>query len=83
MKADDSVAHVVTAAWCEALEVTEADLGDRFFDAGGHSFAAVRLISSVESRLGVEVPLEDLFAGTLGELIEECEQRAVRVRENR
>jgi surfactin synthase thioesterase subunit len=36
---------------------------DNFFDLGGHSILALRLVSKIESETGINLPLIDLFQG--------------------
>jgi thioesterase domain-containing protein/acyl carrier protein len=47
--------------WCEVLRVDEVGMRDNFFERGGHSLMAVRLISTIETRIGVRLPLSALF----------------------
>jgi amino acid adenylation domain-containing protein len=46
----------------EVLGVDQVGIHDNFFDLGGHSLAATRLISRVIEELQVEIPLPSLFA---------------------
>ncbi|MGS0897609.1 amino acid adenylation domain-containing protein, partial [Burkholderia stagnalis] len=48
--------------WAELLKVERVGLHENFFELGGHSLLAVQLASAMRSRLGVEVPLAELFA---------------------
>ncbi|GAA4834677.1 phosphopantetheine-binding protein [Kitasatospora terrestris] len=75
MSSDPPVDRTVIDAWCEALGVPTADLGDDFFASGGHSFAAVQLMTAVESALPITFPLETLFSDNLEAVIKECEAR--------
>ncbi|GHG02025.1 phosphopantetheine-binding protein [Streptomyces filamentosus] len=58
---DTKIDDIVRAEWCEVLDVTSPEPGDDFFEIGGNSLLAVSLVERVESRLGVEVALEDFF----------------------
>ncbi|HVR96633.1 MAG TPA: condensation domain-containing protein, partial [Thermoanaerobaculia bacterium] len=51
----------LAAAWREVLGTEEVGIHDNFFDLGGHSLLGTRLMSRVESRLGVALPLRALF----------------------
>ncbi|WP_433607218.1 phosphopantetheine-binding protein [Dactylosporangium sp. CA-139114] len=75
MNPANPVEQIVTAAWLEVLGTDSAAPHDAFFESGGHSFAAVQLLTAVQSALAVEFPLELLFSGTLRTLIAECTQR--------
>ncbi|MDD1013909.1 non-ribosomal peptide synthetase [Pseudomonas rubra] len=54
--------HSLAQLWAELLEVERVGRHDRFFSLGGHSLLAMRMVSQVRLRLGVELPLTDLFA---------------------
>lgn len=43
--------------WRELLQQPEFGIHDDFFDLGGHSFMAVRLISRIEREFGIHLPL--------------------------
>ena len=49
------------AIWVEVLGHDEFGISDDFFEIGGHSLAASRLISRIEQSLGTAVPFEVLF----------------------
>ncbi|WP_440974850.1 non-ribosomal peptide synthase/polyketide synthase [Pseudomonas koreensis] len=48
--------------WAETLQVEQIGRHDNFFELGGHSLLAMRMLSQVRQRLGVELPLSELFA---------------------
>ncbi|WP_214324847.1 non-ribosomal peptide synthetase [Nonomuraea sediminis] len=60
--------------WTELLGV-EVGTGDDFFQAGGHSLLAARLVALVGEEFGVEVPLRGVFdrptVAALAEAVEE------------
>lgn len=57
--------------WSEVLNIEQVGIYDNFFDIGGHSLIATQLMSRVRTRLGVELPLRELFASpTIKELSE-------------
>jgi len=37
----------VAAVWCEVLHLEQIDVGDNFFDLGGHSLMAIRVLSRI------------------------------------
>ncbi len=48
--------------FAEVLGVTEVTIDDSFFDHGGHSLMATRLVSRIRSALSAELSIGDLFA---------------------
>jgi amino acid adenylation domain-containing protein len=47
--------------WAEVLSVNQVGIYDNFFDLGGHSLAATRVVSQVIKKFQLEVPLQSLF----------------------
>lgn len=54
----------VTEIWSEVLEVAQVGMRDRFFDLGGHSLSAMRLVVRLREDLGVDLPLQSFFDAT-------------------
>ena len=48
--------------WEEVLEVAAVGVEDDFFEIGGHSLKAVRVLSRIKHRLGRSVEMADFFA---------------------
>ncbi len=51
----------IADAWARVLEHSRFGRTDRFFDVGGHSLLAARLMQDVRERLSVQVWIRDLF----------------------
>lgn len=47
--------------WEEVLEISDVDIHSNFFEIGGHSLKATRVISRIRKALGVNVTLSELF----------------------
>lgn len=56
---DDLTAHA-RQVWRDALGV-DVDDTTNFFEAGGHSFMAVRIIAKIDEAQGTRIPLRLLF----------------------
>jgi FkbH-like protein len=56
---------VLASLWAELLKVPRVGPDDRFFDLGGHSLLAVLLISRVQERFGVALPVDDVYSGDM------------------
>jgi FkbH-like protein len=55
----------LASIWIDLLKVKRVGPDDRFFDLGGHSLLAVLMISRVRERLGVTLPVDDVYSGDL------------------
>jgi amino acid adenylation domain-containing protein len=53
--------HRLSSIWQRILGVSDLGIDESFFDCGGHSLLAVRLMHQVKERLGISVPLSTLF----------------------
>ncbi len=60
----------IAALWADLLAVPVTDVDSDFFDMGGHSLLAARLMSDVEQAFGVELPLSRFVSSgrTIAEL---------------
>jgi acyl carrier protein len=72
------LAQGVQAIWESLLGVRGLDPADSFFELGGTSILAAKLVILVEEQLGVQIQLSDVFEhSTLGEFIALVEQSSV------
>src|SRR5208282_2408102 len=66
--------------WCDLLQLEEVGIDDSFFDLGGNSLAAVRMVSHYHTRFGREIPPVKVFQyptiGKLSEFLEESETKS-------
>jgi amino acid adenylation domain-containing protein len=58
----DMLEATVARVWSELLGTQSIGVHDHFFEIGGHSLLAARLVDAVERRTGVAIPLTALFA---------------------
>jgi len=65
--------------WGEVLQRDTLSIDDHFFDIGGHSLSATRVMSRIRNRLALELPFDSLFnhpsIRTLGELIDQQKEK--------
>lgn len=52
----------IAAIWSEVLGVESVGVDDHFFHLGGHSLMAAQVFARMRSRLGVELPLREIYA---------------------
>ncbi|MDX8399013.1 MAG: amino acid adenylation domain-containing protein, partial [Gallionellaceae bacterium] len=60
----DSTELGLIRIWEEVLGVSPVGIRDNFFDLGGHSIIAVRLMAKVAQQFGRQLPLASLFQGS-------------------
>ncbi|MEH6841386.1 amino acid adenylation domain-containing protein, partial [Priestia megaterium] len=64
--------------WEEVLGIENLGVTDSFFDQGGHSLGAIRLMSELRQEFQVEVPVRVLFEGpTIQSLAQYIEEQSV------
>jgi acyl carrier protein len=56
-----NIAQKVEEFWRAALTVPEGQEDATFFELGGESISAVRLVSRIEEELGIWIDVGDLF----------------------
>lgn len=61
-EAQTQTQRVLVEIWEELLDVSPIGIDDDFFDLGGHSMLAVRMVAQVRKRLGRSLPLAALFS---------------------
>ncbi len=57
----DDVDRELVNIWEEALDRRPIGIKDNFFDLGGHSLLALKIISLLNDRFGIDVPVTTLF----------------------
>lgn len=75
------VERKLAAAWIKVLGLEQVGVHENFFDLGGYSLLAVKLINEIERELGQKIPLMTLFqtatiAGLAGVLSNESKSQA-------
>jgi amino acid adenylation domain-containing protein len=57
----DEIEHRLAEIWAEILGLESVGVDQSFFDLGGHSLSAVRLMARIEDQLGQALPLSAVF----------------------
>ena len=79
--ADDFVAprtemeRTLAEIWCDVLGVKQVGVHDNFFDVGGHSLLAVRVVTRLDKKTGVRLNQAVMVLQTLEQIAAECERR--------
>ncbi|MEM9555196.1 MAG: amino acid adenylation domain-containing protein [Acidobacteriota bacterium] len=58
---DGPVAEVLAALWCNELGVDRVGAGDSFFELGGTSLVAMRVMLQLCEEFAIDLPLESIF----------------------
>ncbi len=53
--------QVLAAIWMRLLKLDKVDIKDNFFEIGGHSLLAIRVVSAVRKELQLKPDIEDVF----------------------
>jgi amino acid adenylation domain-containing protein len=62
--------------WQKVLEVDKIGIEDNFFELGGHSMLALRLVSVIRKKFGLELPISDVFVyPTIANLTRQLESK--------
>jgi acyl transferase domain-containing protein/acyl carrier protein len=59
----DGIESAIAAIWSELFGISGIGINDDFFELGGHSLLAIQVLSRINAEFGVELPVNDLFAG--------------------
>ncbi len=51
----------LAAIWCDLLHLAQVGVDAGFFDLGGHSMLAVRMMNRIRETFGIELPLKSVF----------------------
>jgi len=66
---------ILAGLFAELLGINRIGVNDNFFEAGGHSLLAMRLVNHVRAALGVSLPVRAIFMSpTVAELAIHTEQ---------
>jgi amino acid adenylation domain-containing protein len=72
----NEVERMLAEIWAEILSLDRVGVHDNFFDLGGHSLAATRVVSQVIKQFRLELPLQSLFQSpTVGEMAAVIDER--------
>ena len=58
----------VAAIWMELLGTNQLSIHDNFFDVGGHSLLAIKVVTGIKKISKSKVGMRDLLTNTLGQL---------------
>ena len=61
--------------WKEVLGVDRVSVYDNFFDAGGHSLLAVRVVVKISKKIGIRLQQSTMVVQTLEQMAAECDRR--------
>ena len=62
IEARNEMEKVIVEAYCEVLCLEKVSVKDSFFEIGGHSLKAVKLVNKLEEKIGVRISVKDIFS---------------------
>ncbi|MET4141838.1 amino acid adenylation domain-containing protein [Pedobacter sp. UYP1] len=81
--AETELESTLVGIWEELLQISPIGIQDSFFELGGHSLLAMRVSSSIQKELEVNVPVKSIFQcksiAKLAAYIEELQDKTVRL----
>ncbi len=70
------IEETLVRLWREVLKLEQVGIQDNFFDLGGHSLIAIKLVTRIRTEFNIELSLADFFAAStieaLGRKLEEA-----------
>ncbi|KAF7767743.1 hypothetical protein PCIT_a3831 [Pseudoalteromonas citrea] len=60
--ASSTIEEQLSKIWCQVLNLDEVDVKDNFFQIGGHSLLAMKLIAEIKETFEVSLELRELFS---------------------
>jgi len=66
------VEEAVAAIWQELLKVPRVGRHDNFFEIGGHSLLAVRIMAAINAKFDLQVSIRDVFESTTIVALAKC-----------
>jgi acyl carrier protein len=55
------VEDVLAWVWADVLHITQVGIDDNFFEIGGHSLRAIRLVAHLQDIFSIDLPLKDIM----------------------
>jgi acyl transferase domain-containing protein/acyl carrier protein len=77
---ETQVQQAIAETWQKLLGINQVGLFDNFFDLGGDSLLATRVIAQLEKNLGLRINRTELMFQTLGQLAAACQERIDQLR---
>jgi amino acid adenylation domain-containing protein len=67
--------QLLAEIWRNEIGIASVHTADNFYDVGGHSLLAVRVVEKLRERSGIRLQPRDLLLQTLGQVARRCEER--------
>ncbi|NET40297.1 MAG: non-ribosomal peptide synthetase, partial [Cyanothece sp. SIO1E1] len=60
-KPSNELERKLSIIWCDLLQIKQANIRSNFFDLGGNSILLIQVQSEIKKRLGLDIPVVNLF----------------------